>query len=70
MEECLNTVAHKVTPYMLETLSGDYIIEEIKAVLFQMRPKKVSGLDVMNALFYKKFWYILGDNVTKVVLDF
>lgn len=70
MEECLNTVAHKVTPYMLETLSGDYIIEEIKAVLFQMGPKKASGLDVMNALFYKKFWYILGDNVTKVVLDF
>ena len=70
MDECLNKVPHKVTLDMLEVLSSEYSAEEVKAALFQMGPTKAPRHDGMNALFYQKFWHIVGDDVTAVVLDF
>ena len=70
MEECLNTIPHKVTSEMQEYLSRDYSADEIKAALFQMGPTKAHGPDGMNALFYQKFWYIVGDDVITAMLDF
>ncbi|XP_075640347.1 uncharacterized protein LOC142612108 [Castanea sativa] len=70
MEEYLNTMPHKVTSEMQEYLSRDYSVDEIKAALFQMGLTKAPELDGMNALFYQKFWHIVGDDVTTAVLDF
>ena len=70
MEECLNAVQQKVTSDMQEALSREYSAEEVKAVLFQMGPTKAPGPDGMNALFYQKYWHIVGDDVTATVLDF
>ena len=55
---------------MQETLSREFSADEIKAALFQMRPTKATGPDSMNALFYKNFWHIVGNDVTATVLDF
>ena len=55
---------------MQEYLSRDYSADEIKAALFQMGPTKAHGPDGMNALFYQKFWYIVGDDVITAMLDF
>ena len=70
MDECLNTIQHKMMEDMQEVLSNEYCAEEIKAALFQMGPTKAPGPDGMNAFFYQKFWHIVGDDVIVVVLDF
>ena len=70
MEECLNTVPQRMNIDMKEELTRPYSVEEVKATLFQMGPTKALGSDSMNALFYQKFWYIVGNDVRSAMLDF
>ena len=70
MEECLSAVSQKVSMDMQEILSREFSADEIKAALFQMEPTKAFGPDGMNALFYQKFWHIVGNDVTTAALDF
>ena len=70
MEDCLTTVPNKLTDDMREVLSRPYSSEEVKVALFQMGPTKAPGPDGMNAIFYQKFWHIIGNKVTDAVLDF
>ncbi len=44
--------------------------EEIQYALFQMSPSKAPGPDGMTALFFKKYWHIVGNDVTLAILDF
>ena len=55
---------------MKEELSRPYSVEEVKVALFHMGPTKVLGPNGMNALFYQKFWHIVGNDVSSAVLDF
>ena len=70
MEECLDAVPSRVTEDMLMILSNEFTAEEVKVALFQMGPTKAPGPNSMNALFYQKFWHIVGDDVVFAVLDF
>ena len=70
IEECLNTVNPKITPDMQYVLSSTFSADEVKTALFQMGPTKAPGLNGMNALFYQKFWHVVGDLVVKAMLDF
>ena len=70
IDDCLSTVPHKLTPEMQQTLISEFTAEEIKAALFQMGPTKAPGLDGMNALFFQKFWHVVGTTVVNVVLDY
>ena len=69
MEECLNTVPQRMTTAMRVELSRP-TVEEVEAALFQMGPTKAPGPDGMNALFYQKFWHIVGNDVSSAVLEF
>lgn len=42
----------------------------IRNVLFTMHDNKPPGIDVFNALFFKKCWSITGEDVYKVVIGF
>ena len=70
MEECIDLVPHKVTDDMRDFLSSEYNADEIKAALFQMGPTKAPWPNGVNALFYQKFWHIIGNDVIAAVLDF
>ena len=48
IDECLNTVSHKMTPDMQQILFNDFTADEIKAALFLMRLIKAPGPDHMN----------------------
>ena len=47
-------------------LSSEYSAEEVRTTLFQMAP----GPDGMNALFYQKYWHVVGNDVIAAILDF
>ena len=59
-----------MTEEMRQSLAREVSADEIKKALFQMGPTKAPGPDGMNALFFQKFWHIVGDNVVNAVLEF
>lgn len=63
-------VEHVVSPGMNEDLMKPFTREEVRRALFQMSPSKAPGPDGMTALFFQKFWHIVGMDVTDSILDF
>ena len=54
---------------MNSNLTRDFTKQEVDLVLKEMAPLKASGLDGMPPLFFQSFWPLIGDEVSKVVLD-
>ena len=59
----------------MSTDMNDFLTQELRAnevykAMKQMHPKKSPGLEGMSPLFYHHFWSLVGDCVTKIVLDF
>ncbi|KAL5538383.1 hypothetical protein UlMin_042739 [Ulmus minor] len=44
--------------------------KDVKTVVFQMAPTKSPGADGMFAIFYQKFWPIIGEDITSACLGF
>ena len=68
--EILQAIQPKVTIQMNQSLDKVFTANEVHAALKQMHPLKAPGPDGMPTLFYQKFWPIVGDVVTKTILDF
>ncbi|KAL5579036.1 hypothetical protein UlMin_011478 [Ulmus minor] len=47
-----------------------FVAEDVKTTVFQMAPSKSPGADGMSAIFYQKFWPIVGEEVTATCLGF
>ena len=42
---------------------------QVKEALFQMGPIKAPGPDGMSAVFHKKYQHVVGEDITKAVLN-
>ncbi|XP_048494687.1 uncharacterized protein LOC125494872 [Beta vulgaris subsp. vulgaris] len=59
-----------VTEEMNTELDNMFMMEEVKAGLKEMHPCKSPGPDGLPALFYKRYWDLIGAKITTVVLNF
>lgn len=65
----IDKVQPKVSQEMNQRLEEMYTEEEVVIALKQMHPTKAPGPDGMPVLFYKKYWPIVGKEVTSYVLN-
>ncbi|XP_057444459.1 uncharacterized protein LOC130736674 [Lotus japonicus] len=68
-EELASLVADRVTEAHRSILSVPFTRDEVEEALFQMHPTKAPGVDGFPALFYQKFWPIVGDDVSTFCLQ-
>ncbi|KAL6878487.1 hypothetical protein ACP4OV_012657 [Aristida adscensionis] len=68
--QLLNAVQPQVSAAMNELLLREFTREEIHDALENIGDLKVPGPDGMPSIFYKNFWEVVGEKVTKEVLDF
>lgn len=52
----------------LRILNEPFSASEIREDLFQMHPSKASGPDSFTALFFQRFWHIVGTDITEKLL--
>ena len=65
----LASVKSLVTNDMNTLLVAPYTKEDVRKALFQIGDMKAPRPDGLHAIFFKRFWHILGDELTKEVLD-
>ena len=69
VEEVTDLIPTKVTAEMNTALTQEFTGKDVKAALGQMYPTKAPGSDGMSALFYQKYWDIVGCDVANMVLN-
>jgi hypothetical protein len=53
---------------MNDILMAPYSREEVKKAMFNISDLKAPGPDGLHAIFYKRFWHIIGEDLTDEVL--
>jgi hypothetical protein len=70
VEECLSFVTPRVSDEMNSRLLQRFTEDEVRRALFQMHPLKSPGPDGFPAVFYQKYWNIVGRDVCQAVLSY
>ena len=68
-ESVIAPIPALVTPEMNSELSRAFTREDVVMALKQLHPTKSPGPDGMLALFFLKYWSIVGTNVSNMVLN-
>ena len=69
IEEVANLVPRSVTLEMNKQLTKEFQREEIIQVVHSMHPTKAPGPDSMSAIFYQKYWDVIGNDIINTVLN-
>lgn len=69
IQDVINCVRPVISQEINMKLLKPFTKDEIYAALKQMHPCKAPGPDGMHAIFYQRFWHILGDEVTSFVTN-
>lgn len=69
IEECLSSLDCRVSDDMNKFLLKPFTGEEVRCALFQMNPLKSPGPDGFSIGFYQQSWGVVGEDVTKAVLE-
>ena len=67
--EVTNATLKRVTEEMNTELTKVYTRDKVTKALQQLHPTKALGPDDMSAIFYHKYWDIVGPNITNMVLS-
>jgi ribonuclease HI len=68
IRHALSHIPARVTPQMNEALQAEYTAEEVKNALDGMGDLKAPGADGMPAIFFKRYWPTVGEQVVNEVL--
>ena len=66
--DVLAKVKRKVSRAMNDMLTAEYTRDEVKKALFSIGDFKAPGPDGLHAVFYKRFWHIIEDDLIDEVL--
>ena len=58
-----------MTDEMNSKLTRDFTKEEVVTTLKRIHPTKSPGSDGVSAIFFQKYWNIVGTNVSNMVLN-
>ena len=67
-QDVLSLIPGKITEEMNNALLAPYTNDEVRKALFDIGDLKAPGPDGLHAIFYKRFWSILGDDLIEEVL--
>lgn len=70
IDEILENLIPVVTPAMNQHLSRPFTALEVTQALSQMSSLKYPGLGWLPAVFFQKYWHIIGSNISSCVLRF
>lgn len=66
----LGMINNCVTEEMNTELDKSFTKEEVQSALKEIHPCKSPGPDGLPALFYQRYWDLVGEKITSVVLTF
>jgi hypothetical protein len=69
IDETCEVVRGKLSDIHKGWCEMDYTIDEVNEALQQMHPLKAPGPDGLPALFFQKYWHIVGDEVQNLALN-
>ena len=67
--EVTDTIPTRVTDEMNQRLISTFTRDEVEATLKQMHPTKTPGPDGMSAIFFQKYWDVVGNDIMRMVLN-
>lgn len=70
IDEILENLIPVVTPAMNQHISRPFTALEVTQALSQMSSLKYPGLGWLPAVFFQKYWHIIGSNISSCVLRF